>query len=376
MNKKSILPIFLATAALFFAACGSSGSSSSSSDDKKPTNSALFVFGSDYTSGELRWMSLEDSVLSSDSLSFYNDSKIITRGQYLFVLSRESGSENIAVIDAAKLNEGKSAVIEQHSIESGSNPYDLVFVSDSVAWLAEYNFAKLIKINPFTGTVIDSISTADFAVEGATSPNAADLIITGDTLIVMMQRWSATYSLPSPGLIALYNADNGKLLDTIPLNTKNPQAMALYKGKLWVATAGAYNADYGFDADSLRGLESIGLSEKAPTAELAKTGTDFGGGLYGSLALDSANGILYAPVYVSYGNVALAAYDIAGKSTSKVKGISDAEGSLYFDEYSGALYIGDRTYGSEKLYVYADGSLTGIDGGSALAPYGIALARW
>jgi len=190
-----------------------------------------------------------------------------------------------------------------------------------------------------------------------------------------MQR-SANYVFSNPGLVALYNAGTGKLLDTVSLKTSNPQAMALYKGKLWIATAGAYNASYGFDADSLRGLESIDLTAKNPAAELVKTGKDFGGGLYGSLVLDSAAGILYAPVYVSYGSVSLASYDIAGNGVGTVKGINDAEGSLYFDEYSGALYIGDRTYGSEKIYVYVDGTLTGIDAGSALAPYGIALARW
>src|SRR5574344_747453 len=340
MNKKIILSVLLTSASLFLSACGSSGSSSSSSDDNTPKKSALFVFGSDYKSGELRWMNPGDSALSSDSLSFYNDSKIIARGEYLFVLSRESGSENIAVIDAAKLSEGKGAVIGQHSIEAGSNPYDLAFVSDSVAWLAEYNLAKLIKINPFTGNVLDSVSTAAFAAKGATSPNMADLAITGDTLIALMQR-SANYVFLNFCLVALYNAGTGKLLDTIPLKTSNPQAMALYKGKLWIATAGAYNASYGFDADSLRGLESIDLTAKNPAAELVKTGKDIG-----------------------------------GKSTGTVKGSKDAEGSLYFDEYSGALYIGDRTYGSEKIYVYADGTLTGIDAGSALAPYGIALARW
>lgn len=375
MNKKAILSVFLTSASLFLAACGSSGSPSSSSDDNTPKKSKLFVFGSDYKSGELRWMNPGDSALSSDSLGFYNDSKIIARGEYLFVLSRESGSENIAVIDAEKISEGKSAVIGQHSIEAGSNPNDLAFVSDSVAWLAEYNLAKLIKINPFTGKALDSVSTAAFAAKGATSPNMADLAITGDTLIALMQR-SANYVFSNPGLVALYNTGTGKLLDTISLKTSNPQAMAIYKGKLWIATAGAYNASYGFDADSLRGLESIDLTVKNPAAELVKTGKDFGGGLYGSLVLDSADGILYAPVYVSYGSVSLASYDIAGKSIGMVKGIKDAEGSLCFDEYSGELYIGDRTYGSEKIYAYADGTLTGIDGGNALAPYGIALARW
>jgi len=56
------------------------------------TNSLLLNFTSNYETGELRWMALNSTSLSADSLSFSQDSKVSTAGENIFILSNYPGT--------------------------------------------------------------------------------------------------------------------------------------------------------------------------------------------------------------------------------------------------------------------------------------------
>ena len=363
--KKQFLFLTTAISAVALVGCGSN--SSSSDDDQKDASRARIVaYGTDYNAGELRFGDLDSLSLEDGSLSFGTDTRLVANGQYVYALN----PGNIALIDAAALGTD-SAVIGQKSIGENAYPYGIAFNGDDV-WVVENGTSAIVKLNAFTLEATDSISLKKFVLAGNTNPSAVAAVIRGDTLAVVMGRLDS-YTATKVGLVALFNVKTKELLDTIPLNTYNPTAAEFHNGKLIVTTQGTYNADYGCDADSLRALESVDFAEGK--ASVLVSGKELGGGLY-KLAIDHENGIAYVSVYASYGSVPLVSYDFASGKISTFDEIADAEGALFFDDESGLLIVGDRTYGAEKLYAYSGNAFSEIDGEELLPSYSATVARW
>jgi hypothetical protein len=178
----------------------------------------------------------------------------------------------------------------------------------------------------------------------AETPYAADLEVSGDTLFAVFQRYEVAddgYSaiFNDPGLLAIYKLSDGTLLDTIPLLTKNPQAVKVVKGNVYVGTQGEYNAAWGIDADENRGIEKIDLKKK--TSELWVSGTLLGGGVY-MMDVDPVSGKAVVAVYKAYQNVPAAEVDLNDKSVRRIDGVIDASGGVYYDRKGELFYIGDR----------------------------------
>lgn len=344
----------------------SSSETAESSSSVEESSGTLFVFGSDYMSGELRWV--ENGELSDEKMAFNQDSKLIAVGKNLLVLERY-GADNLSLVDAEK------QVAWQVSLESGDNPSDAVKIDDSKIWVALEGAPKILQVSLADGKTLKTVETAAFSSAGSLSPNLVDLEVSGDTLFALFQRYvfdSQTYTTTFPkGLLAMYKLSDGAFLDTVQLAKQNPMAMAFVGGNLYVASQGAYNSNYGTDADDNRGIEKVDL--KTQTSELVVSGEELGGGVY-ALAVDAENSLAYAAVYQSYGMVPLVKVDLTSLAVSSVAGVSDVEGSLLFA--AGTLYIGDRSYGSEAVYAY-DGSAVLQLGNAvgALAPYSIAFVK-
>lgn len=393
MKNKLIAGAALASLAFGLVACGDDSSStvlvvgddtelsSSSKDDASSSSVAeessssvenavtAVVFGSDYKSGELRWID-KDGKLSKKSVSFFQDSKVIANGSDLYVLER-MGADNITKLNPNELEEkAEKAVTWQTSLDDGANPTDMAFSGEN-AWVALQNADSLVQISTKDGKISKSIKTTKFAHEGETSPYVTDIELNDGKLYVLMQRytmdpttWVTTYPA---GLLAIYDASTGDLKDTVQLLKKNPTAMTFFDGSIYVASQGEYNDAYGTDADEERGIEKVNLSEKK--SELVVSGKTLGGGIY---AFAAEEGIAYAAVYKAYGNVPLAKVDLAAKKVSTVEGIADAEGSLAVK--GGVVYVGDRSFGAEKVFVVKDGKATAVESvEGALAPYSITL---
>ena len=165
----------------------------------------------------------------------------------------------------------------------------------------------------------------------ANTPFAADLEVSGDTLFAVFQRYEVAddgYSaiFNDPGLLAMYKLSDGTLLDTIPLLTKNPQAVKVVKGNVYVGTQGEYNAVWGIDADENRGIEKIDLKNKK--SELWVSGTLLGGGVY-MMDVDPVSGKAVVAVYKAYQNVPAAEVDLNDKSVRRIDGVVDASGGVY-----------------------------------------------
>ena len=347
---------------------------SSSSAEEVSSSSAedvvtAVVFGTDYTTGELRWV-INGKKLSEKSVAFFQDSKVIANGSDLYVLER-MGADNITKLNPKELEEKvEKAVVWQIPLDDGANPTDVAFSGEN-AWVALQNADSLVRISTKDGKISKSIKTTDFAYEGETSPYVADIELNDGKLYVLMQRYMldpATWATTYPkGLLAIYDASTGDLKDTVQLLKKNPTAMTFFDGSLYVASQGEYNAAYGTDADEERGIEKVNLAEKK--SELIVSGKTLGGGIY---AFAAEHGIAYAAIYKSYGDVPLAKIDLAAKTASTVEGIADAECSLAVK--GGVVYVGDRSFGAEKVFVVKDGKASAVETvEGALAPYSITL---
>ena len=347
---------------------------SSSSAEEVSSSSAedvvtAAVFGTDYTTGELRWV-INGKKISEKSVAFFQDSKVIANGSDLYVLER-MGADNITKLNPKELEEKvEKAVVWQIPLDDGANPTDVAFSGEN-AWVALQNADSLVRISTKDGKISKSIKTTDFAYEGETSPYVADIELNDGKLYVLMQRYMldpATWATTYPkGLLAIYDASTGDLKDTVQLLKKNPTAMTFFDGSLYVASQGEYNAAYGTDADEERGIEKVNLAEKK--SELIVSGKTLGGGIY---AFAAEHGIGYAAIYKSYGDVPLAKIDLAAKTASTVEGIADAEGSLAVK--GGVVYVGDRSFGAEKVFVVKDGKASAVETvEGALAPYSITL---
>ena len=147
---------------VMFTACGDDSSSSSSPEENEGEELSLTgaVFGSDYKTGELRWID-KDGKISEKSLSFHQDSKVLVDGADLYVLER-MGADNISLVAPEKLDsDGEKAVVWQVSLDDGANPVDMEFDGEN-AWVALQNADSLVKISTADGKVVKSIKTGKF----------------------------------------------------------------------------------------------------------------------------------------------------------------------------------------------------------------------
>ena len=123
---KKFLTLTAASALAFYMTACSDNSTSADDDPLKP--GSVYVFGSDYKAGELRWVN-EDGV-SDKSVQFNQDSKIVGIDGNLFVLER-LGADNLSLVDASE-----NKVKWQVELDDGANPSDVVKADKDEVWVA------------------------------------------------------------------------------------------------------------------------------------------------------------------------------------------------------------------------------------------------
>lgn len=355
--------------ALLLAACSDNSSSANEEAENTPSTqeSEIFIFGSDYTTGELYINSTEQTFL------FNQDSKVIAAGENVYVLERY-GADNVIKLNKEK-NAEKYEVSWQIALEDASNPSDIVSINKDKLWLSQEGADNILQLDANTGKILKQINIQKFKDKNGLSAGAVDLEIKNDTLFVLLQRYAfdsemfSTY-YPNTGLLALYNKNSGEFLDTLSLLSKNPTAMKISNDKLYIASLGPYNDSYGTDADSLRGVEIF--DAKNSKSHFIISGKELGGGIY-AFATSATEPIAFATIYKSFGDAPLMQIDLENSSNKIIEGVQDAEGGLAFDNVSETLYIGDRTYGNEKVYTWQNDSLEPLDYQGTLPPYNMAV---
>lgn len=331
MNRKILALLTAASFAVFFSACGDDSSSSGPNFTCDDTENCL--------DDDENLSSSEDEKQSSSS-SKKNDAKSSSS-----VKEDKTSSSSEAKDDdkssSSTQEEGKSssstAKEESSSSEKAeSSSSEAPTSSSSETASSSSEAVSSSSEEPAESSSSEEVKPVEYA---NTTPNLADLEVSGDTLFAVFQRQNADYSITHNGLLAMYKLSDGTLLDTIQLATQNPSAVKVAGGNVYVATAGAYDASYNLPADDKRGIEKVDLKKK--TSSLFISATKLGGGVQ-DFVVDKKNNMGYATVYYGYGSVAVAEINLATGSVMTLPDFADASGSLEFDESTSTLYVGDR----------------------------------
>jgi hypothetical protein len=336
----------------------SSNGASSSSSNNATSGSLLINFTSDYKIGVLRWMKPSAISLDAGTIALPQDSKVSAGGGNIFVLSRLPGS--LTCISPKTI--GDANTIKQRALAT-NNPYDAAVIG-SKGYIALFD-ADYVQI--FNTNTCELSGRIDLPISGA---NAASIKSSGDTLFVILQRLESL-DATKPGLLVRIKASTETVIDTIQLKLYNPYASILSKGKLYVSAQSRYNKDWSYDYTK-SGVEVVNLA--TGTTDVLITGTNLGGGAY-SIAIDEANQILYVSVSASTGNQPVKPVTLDGNAGAALPNITDSSGDIVFDEEAKKLFVGDRA--GLKVYNPATKLTTAINqGGNALPPYSLSIARW
>jgi DNA-binding beta-propeller fold protein YncE len=306
--------------------------------------------------------------ISTESIIFNQDSKIISSGKYLYILERSTDA-NISRIDATQLSNGNDAVQYQQSLGSKANPEDVAIVNSTLGWIALSGRDHLLAFNPETGVLTDSVSLAGFKQEGENSPNPTSLVLKGDTLCVIMQRLKL-WTPDMPGLVALLHAKTGAIIDTIQLKGSNPNGAVLVGSKLYVANSGDL---MNTELNEKKSLDVVDFAQGS--ASVFVSGATLGGGPSG-IAVDIDSGILYVGVYKDFGDEPIASIQIANKTVTTFSDVIDSFGGIAFDPEAKLLYVGDRAFGKEAVKVWNGTTFQTVVNNGALPAMGIAVVTY
>ena len=334
MNKKILTLLASMSLAFFMSACGDDNSSSTGVDcleNESCLDDDLSSASDDESSSSVKGKSSSSSKTKSSSSVKKDEKSSSSEKDAKSSSSTKDEKSSSSETPASSSSEAKSSSSEAVS-SSSEEPESSSSVELKVTYLSE-------------------------------TPNAADLEVSGDTLFAVFQRYvpvTGGADFKEPGLLAMYKLSDGTLLDTIPLLTKNPMAVKVVKGNVYVGTQGEYNpVTWGIDADDNRGIEKIDLKNKK--SELWVSGAELGGGV-NLMEVNAKEGKAYVAVYRAYGDVFVVEVDLASKSVKSVGKEVDATGGLFYDANKNLLYIGDRGVVDLTTFEASDMGVRAYDG--------------
>lgn len=315
MFKKSYLTLASATlSAALLVACGSSSSSSSSV--KSDNFAVVNTIDAGFSDSQLSYIDLTKQPLTAvDSGDFKgtSDYTVSGYGQYFYQIGR-MGADKISKYSA---DEPNKVVAEFSTLDKAndptSNPYDLVFASDSKAYLIRYGSDKLWVVNPeATKQEEFKIGEIDLSAYNTTDskPDMAAGVIVDGKLYLAMQRLEGYDATVNASYVAVIDTDTDKEVDTreegstetlkgIKLKTSNPDDIIYQDGLLLVQSIGSYSGP------SFGGVELINTNNYSTERLIQDDATT---GLITQLAIvDSGKG--YIAQYLGWGNNQLCSFN-------------------------------------------------------------------
>jgi hypothetical protein len=328
--------------------------------------SKLFIVESDFQSGQLEWMSIRDTTISPSNLSVFSDAGIRSFGGYLYVIEHY-GADNILKLDPSK--SGQPGVQYQKHLGDNWNPTDIEFVSETKAYISNMNNSKITIFDPSTGIVNSSIdiSAYIFRPDSNASPYANDLQLIGGDLYVLLQRRNG-YNPGASSLILKIDTKTNTVIDTISLQYKNGYSMAYAGGALYISNPGSsYVTGDG-------AIEKVDLSTKAVNTIITETA--LGGNP--NLIIHKNGSHFYVQNYIAWKDEKVIEIDAStGNVVAVLPNVKDAFGGIYYDDFEGKLYVGERDPAEMGVRIFKDNIQIGttIKSSKGLPPTGLVIVQ-
>ncbi|WP_143872341.1 cadherin repeat domain-containing protein [Catenovulum sediminis] len=286
--QKGILKLSLLASIIALAGCDINSDDNDEQAKESPVSGAVVqTVAPDYSSSQVVLIDTETFELTEGLyVKDKSDYTINTYQSEIYHIGKFT-IDTIEKYDAADIEQQiYNYSTQQAGEEVSGNPYKIVFLNDSKAFIVRYGSDKVLIVNPqatsaadfITGEIDISAYITDDSIE--TSPYASDAIIAGGKLFVVMQRmlsWA-----PQTSYLAVFDTETGEELETntdssdsvkgIPLAGFNPKSDSLYvyDNSLYVTTESGFSS---VDVSESK-IEKINLADYALTEVLNATDID------------------------------------------------------------------------------------------------------
>ncbi len=260
-----------------------------------------------------------------------SDLTVATYGEHFYIIEQQLGGNNITKY---AINDPQT-VIWQYSVNETanpavlSNPHDMIFVSETKAYVLRYNKTKAWIVNPSATTEAEfKIGELDLSAYGDAVDGIPEMetgfVADGKLYIVLQRLEGASQQVENDAYIAVFDVNTdleidvnipGDALKGLPLTVRNPTDIAYLPATntLFVQGSGSF-----FPVKYVGGIETIDLADYTKTLIL-DDGDDLSHpyGLITSLAVISPE-LLYFVGYEGYKINTLYAMDTRAGTVSPV----------------------------------------------------------
>ena len=204
------------------------------------------------------------------------DLTVVTYGSYFYVIGQQFSGNSITKYAIDKPQD----VIWQYSTNEpsatvASNPHDMIFVSETKAYVLRYNKTKAWIVNPSATNEADfkigELDLSTYSTGDGLPEMDAGLIIDGRLYIVLQRLEGVVQEVIHDAYIAVFDVNTDQEIDVnitgdsfkgIPLTFRNPTAHAYVSenNALYVQSSGSF-----FPVDYVGGIEVIDLDDYSNT---------------------------------------------------------------------------------------------------------------
>lgn len=307
----------------------------------------VVVVTTDYISGGVTALQNDGNTVSLDLLSIWPDNWVAAHGEFVYILER-FGADNIIKLPANNI--GPSAVVYQYSVGNGSNPQEMVFVSDRKAYVSRLNKPALWIVDPGAASEaafkLGEVDLSAYA-DGDGLPEASPMAVVDGKLYVGCQRLDQNGGwTPLDARLVVIDTATDQIIKAIVLERGNPHAMAAHAGKLYVTCEGdALDPTDG-------GIEVVDIATDSYEGVLVSE-SDLGGNVGGLAIRSDAKAYVVAGGYDESWVARYAVYPfdpLSGQVGSPLAGATAAAEVALGG--NGVLYVADRSADQPGIYTY------------------------
>ncbi len=216
----------------------------------------------------------EFKVANGDDLIVYEDSFVRVYGDNAYFIGRY-GSDTVTVMKATEL---QADPVVQYSVgpedtmgdldlptpQASTNPHDMVFLSESTAYMSFAGASAILKLNPLTGERLALIDVSAYCEGDDELPEASPMAKVGQYIYVALKRQDRNNSWkPDIPVIIKIDTETDTIVDLDPvaegvqgitLSLRNPSAMEYVEARneLYLSCTGDSN-----DAEVPSGVQII-----------------------------------------------------------------------------------------------------------------------